>query len=115
MRLVLPLMLMLASAPAMAAAPRVTIEYGRDLQKSCNADRGTGEYAMCWSFVAAVLEVVNNNSIYGRKACVPPLVNVQHAVAITKSWLQGHPSAATDAASFAVTEALAEAYPCKVD
>lgn len=70
---------------------------------------------MCWSFVAAVLEVVNNNSIYGRKVCIPRLVNVQHAVAITTKWLHDNPTADIEAASLAVTEALAEAYPCKAD
>src|SRR5215468_8977210 len=50
----------------------VAIEYGGDLQRLCDRDRQSGEYAMCFSFIAAVLEIVTNNSIYALKVCIPP-------------------------------------------
>jgi hypothetical protein len=95
-----------------AADSPVAIEHGGDLQRLCNADRQSGEYAMCFSFIAAVLEVVNNNSIYALKVCVPPLVTVQKATDLTGGWLQTHPEARIKAASLVITEALAHAFPC---
>ena len=58
--------------PAIASGPRpnVAIEAGSDLKGLCEADLKSGEYAMCYAFNSAVLEVMENNSIYGVKACI---------------------------------------------
>ena len=89
-----------------------TLAYSRDLTRFCHSDRKSGEYAMCWSFIAAVLEVAKNNSIYGLKLCVPPLLNLQGAVDVTIKWLDENPDRDLQAASLAITEALATAFPC---
>ena len=113
MQRLLAIMLAFASGPETTPNPAVTLFYGSDLQKLCGADRKSAEYAMCFSFVGAVLEMVNNNSIYALKFCVPPLVNVQTAVDITIKWVRDHSDRDIKGASLVVTEALADAYPCK--
>ena len=108
------LIIAFAAFPTNAAdlqAP-VALVYGANLAALCRADKKSGEYAMCWSYVGAVLEIVNNNSIYGLKVCVPPLINIQKEVNITTKWLDGHPSADIKPASLLTTEALAAAFPC---
>src|SRR6185437_4029446 len=79
----------LAAIPALAAEsrPNVPLWYGRDLQRLCGADGKSAEHAMCWSYISAVVEIVNNNSIYALKVCIPPLINVQKAIDLTTKWL----------------------------
>ena len=114
-RVILGMIAVVMAVPVMAAdAPPIVPEwYGSNLLRLCNADRKSGEYAMCWSFIGAVLEVANNNSIYGFKICTPPLLNPQTAVDLTTKWLSSHPDSDIKAASLVTTEALAAAYPCK--
>jgi hypothetical protein len=100
-------------ARALDPIPGVTIAYGGNLQGLCAADRQSGEYGMCWSFIAAVLEVLENNSIYGYKVCVPHLTNVDQAVRLTTDWIKVHSDSDIKAASLVTTEALAAAFPCK--
>src|SRR5260370_5692504 len=95
-----------AQPPPTGTVAPIAIAYGRDLIRLCHSDRKSGEYAMCWSFIGAVLEVAKNNSIYGLKLCVPPLVNVQAAVDVTVKSLDEHPDRDIQAASFAITQAL---------
>jgi hypothetical protein len=104
----------LAAFPATASTiPAIAINYGDALEKLCAADRQSGQYAMCWSFIAAVLEVLENNSIYGYKVCIPQLTNVDQAVRLTTEWIKAHPDSGIKAASLVTTEALAAAFPCK--
>jgi hypothetical protein len=106
----------LAAFPATASEPiRATaVWYGGNLQEFCAADRQSADYAMCWSFISSVLEVLyNDNSIYGYKACVPRLTNVDQAVRLTTEWIKVHPDSGIKAASLVTTEALAAAFPCK--
>lgn len=116
-RAILSFVVALAAFPAIASEPDfvTAIWYARDLQKLCGADpkAASGEYGMCWSFIGAVPEVVNNDSIYELKACVPPLTNAQKAVRLTIKWLDDHPDSDIKAASLVTTEALADAFPCK--
>jgi hypothetical protein len=101
--------------PAIASGPRpnVAIEAGSDLKGLCEADLKSGEYAMCYAFNSAVLEVMENNSIYGVKACIPPLVDVNKAVDLPSKWLLDHPDRSIEPASKVVAEAYAVAFPCK--
>ena len=104
-----------AASPALAPDPPhpTAVWYARDLTRLCKADGKSGEYAMCWSFIGAVLEIaMNNSSIYGLRICVPPLVNEQKAVAVTTKWLGEHPNEDTQPASLAAAEAFAAAFPC---
>jgi hypothetical protein len=112
---ILAIIVAVVAVPATASdtRPLVAEWYGSNLQRLCDADPKSAEYAMCWSFIGAVLEVVNNNSIYDLKACIPPLVNVQTAVDLTAKWLHDHPDNDIKAASLVATEALATAFPCK--
>jgi hypothetical protein len=105
----------LAAFPARATdpVPTITIAYGSNLQELCAKDRQSGEYGMCWSFIAAVLEVLVNNSIYEYKVCLPQLTNVDQAVRLTTEWIKIHPDSAIKAASLVTTQALAAAFPCK--
>ena len=103
----------LAAFPARALDPVPAIAYGGNLQGLCAADRQSGEHGMCWSFIAAVLEVLENNSIYGYKVCIPKLTDVDQAVKLTTEWIKGHPDSGIKAASLVTTEALAAAFPCK--
>jgi hypothetical protein len=107
----------LAAFPATASdpIPAAAVWYGGSLQTFCAADRQSGEYAMCWSFISAVLEVLyNDNSIFGYKVCVPHLTNVDQAVRLTTEWIKVHPDSTIKAASLVTTEALAAAFPCKI-
>jgi hypothetical protein len=105
----------LAAFPATASdpIPPIALWYGFNLEKLCAADRQSGEYAMCWSFVAAVLEVLENNSIYGYKVCLPQLIHVDQAVKLTTEWIEAHPESRIKAASLITTKALDAAFPCK--
>jgi Rap1a immunity proteins len=103
----------IGSAAASPTRPETPLWYGNNLQRFCGAERKSGEYAMCWSYVGAILEVVNNNSIYGLKVCLPPLFNADKAVDVTVKWLRDHPESGIEAASLVTTKALAQAYPCK--
>lgn len=106
----------IAPATASVTPPLKPIWYGRDLQKFCNADRtsAASEYAMCWSFVSAVLEIIGSEAIYGQKICVnPPFVTPQKAVELTSAWLRDHADSALEPASLVTADALAAAYPCK--
>jgi hypothetical protein len=105
----------LAAFPATASPiPAIAINYGDALGKFCAADRQSGLYGMCFSFIAAVLEVLeNNDSIYGYKVCIPQFTNVDQAVSLTTEWIKAHPDSGVKAASLVTTEALAAAFPCK--
>jgi hypothetical protein len=96
---------------ARADAPS-TLWYGANLQRLCSADRKSAEYAMCWSFISAVLEIAMDNTIYGSKPCISPMPNPDKAVELTKRWLQDHPETEIEPASHAATDALAQAFPC---
>jgi hypothetical protein len=111
----LAVVIALGSLSAMAAEsdPATAIFYGHDLRKLCDADRQSGEFAMCFSYIAAVMEIDRNNTIYDLKVCIPPLANVAEAVDITMSWLHHHPQEDTKPASMVEAEALANAFPCK--
>jgi hypothetical protein len=95
------------------ADAEIAYEYAGDLGKFCNAENGSGLYGMCFSFVGGVLEIISNNQVYGLPVCVPRLTTVGKAADITKKWLTRHPEKNIEAASRAVVEALAEAFPCK--
>jgi Rap1a immunity proteins len=68
---------------------------------------------MCLSFIAAVLEVLKNNSVGRYKVCVPHLTNIDRAVKLTAEWIEAHPDSGIKAASLVTTQALAAAFPCK--
>jgi Rap1a immunity proteins len=105
----------LAAFPARALdpIPATSLRYGGNLQQFCAAGRQSGEYAMCWWFIAAVLEVLENNSVGGYKVCVPHLTNIDQAVKLTTEWIGAHPDSGIKAASVVTIEALAAAFPCK--
>jgi hypothetical protein len=115
-RAILAAALALSVLPANAAnsKPIIAIQSGSDLNRLCEADRKSANYAMCYSFNAAVLEIVENNSIYGLKVCVPPLVNVNKAVDLPARWLRNHPDHSIQPASQIAAEAYAAAFPCKI-
>ena len=81
--------LMLIAITATAAEPHTAVPlwYGQDLQRMCDSDGKSVEHAMCWAYVSAVLEIVNNNSVYALKVCIQPWINPQRAVDVTTKWL----------------------------
>ena len=104
---------MLSAANGATSRPLTAIEYGGDLKRLCQADSKSGEYAMCFSFVGAVLEVVYNQPIYGFQTCVPRLTTVDRALELIREWQQKHPETDTKPASYVIAEALNSAFPCK--
>ncbi len=114
-RVILVTIAAFVALPAAAGDPQppTAVWYGNNLTRFCEAGEKSVEYAMCWSFISAVLEVARNNPIYGLKICAPPTISAQKAVDLTIKWLREHPDRDIQAASSVTAEALAAAFPCE--
>jgi len=116
MRVIFAIALCLVALPAAASGGDQVkpLVYGSNLKPLCDADRKSSEYAKCWSFVAAVFEVLENSApVYDFRACIPPPTNFQTAVDLTTKWLHDHPDEDILAGSSVTAEALESAFPGK--
>jgi len=93
----------------------VAIVSAGDLQKLCAADRKSGEYGMCFSFVGAALEIgYNVLNPYGQSICITPkLITIGRAVELTDQWMAVHPHDDIRPGTYVVIKAVSAAYPCR--
>ena len=98
---------LLWSAPATAA-----FMDGDRLLAKCNEEPGEG-LAVCVGYVAGIADVLLEDSVRGRRACMSLAVMTEQMVDAVRRWLEAHPDDRHSAANGLVAAALAAAFPCK--
>ena len=85
---------------------------GDRLLAKCNEDPGEG-LAVCVGYIAGIADVLLEDSVRGRRACMSLSVMTEQAVDAVRRWLEAHPDDRRYAANGLVAEALSAAFPCK--
>jgi hypothetical protein len=68
----------------------------------------------CLGYVTAIMDGLSGgNSINGKRACIPPNVNMNQVVDVAKSFITDHPETRHLLAAGLVADALAHAFPCR--
>lgn len=82
---------------------------GNKLHEFCQKSIETIQQSYCLAYVAGIHDALGSVQMF----CVPNFVQLRQLTDVTKQFLVAHPERRHQAASMLVTEALAEAFPCK--
>jgi hypothetical protein len=87
---------------------------GRKLLTFCHKNElsPSAESVYCLGYVAAVVDVMKEDSIAGWKACTTG-VSIDQAVKVVTTFLREHPELLQYYGSSLAASALSEAFPCK--
>jgi len=103
----LALALALVSGPARAEY----FETGRDLHLKCKA-AGTAQQVFCFGFIIGIADVMEDNPLDGRSACIPRNATIQQVTGVVIEFLDRNPDIRDFTAESLVVQALSEKYPC---
>jgi hypothetical protein len=98
-----------AAGSALAEPPHT----GRALHDWCVLGRDDARFVRCEAFVAAVMDVMRDQSVSGMRACLRPDNTFSKAVATVVAHLKNPRDARYFNAANTVAKALSDAYPCK--
>lgn len=85
---------------------------GDDLAGQCQVGSSLA-IIVCHIYIHAVSDVLETDSVAGRRACIPTIADIDQSVNIVVDWLKEHPAEGQKSASGVVAKALSATYPCK--
>lgn len=83
---------------------------GTDLRSHCSAN--DYDFLRCVTYVRAIADVLEEDSIYSYEACVPKTATLGQLVDIARAFLDDNPAKIHLSAHYLVTRAFSEAFPC---
>jgi hypothetical protein len=103
----------LALAPLIApgAARAEYFETGRDLYQKCHAT-GTASQVFCFGFIIGIADVMEDNPLDGRSACIPKDATIQQIADVVIRFLDDNPDIRDFTGESLAVQALSEKYPC---
>src|SRR5258708_5051567 len=101
--------LTLAAAPPAARAEY--FETGRDLYTKCKAT-GSAAQGFCFGFIIGIADVMEDNPLDGRSACIPKEATVQQVTEVVIRFLENNPDIRDFTGESLTVQALSEKYPC---
>jgi hypothetical protein len=99
----------LALAPAHGSAEY--FETGRDLYQKCRAG-GTAQQVFCFGFIIGIADVMEDNRLDGRSACIPKDASIQQVTDVVIGFLERNPDIRDFTGESLTVQALSEKYPC---
>ena len=99
----------LALAPAATRAEY--FETGRDLYQKCRA-AGTASQVFCYGFIIGIADVMEDNPLDGRSACIPKDATIQQVAEVVVGFLEANPDIRDFTGESLTVQALSEKYPC---
>ena len=103
--------LALALVIAPAAARAEYFETGRDLYQKCRA-AGTASQVFCFGFIIGIADVMEDNSLDGRSACIPKDATIQQVAEVVIRFLDDNPDIREFTGESLTVQALSDKYPC---
>lgn len=100
-------LLALAALPARAEY----FETGRDLYKKCKA-AGTAQQVFCLGYIIGIADVMEDNPLDGRSACIPKDASIQQVTGIVVEFLDQNRDIHDFTGESLVVQALSDKYPC---
>ena len=101
--------LMLALMPTGGRAEY--FETGRDLYQKCRAV-GTASQVFCFGFIIGIADVMEDNPLDGRSACIPKDASIQQVTETVVRFLEDNPDIRDFTGESLAVQALSEKYPC---
>jgi hypothetical protein len=100
------------SATTASGARAEYFETGRDLYQKCRTP-GTASQVFCFGFVIGIADVMEDNPLDGRSACIPPDATIQQVTDVVIRFLENNPDIRDFTGESLTVQALSEKYPCK--
>ena len=86
-------------------------ETGRDLYQKCRA-KGTASQVFCFGFIIGIADVMEDNPLDGRSACIPKDATIQQVTGVVVEFLEKNPDIRDFTGESLTVQALSEKYPC---
>jgi hypothetical protein len=86
-------------------------ETGRDLYQKCRAP-GTAGQVFCFGFVIGIADVMEDNPLDGRSACIPRDATIQQVIGVVIAFLENNSDIRAFTAESLTVQALSEKFPC---
>ena len=86
-------------------------ETGRDLYQKCRTP-GTAAQVFCFGFVIGIADVMEDNPLDGRSACIPRDATIQQVTDVVIAFLENNPDIRDFTGESLAVQALSERYPC---
>jgi len=99
---------------ATLAAPGARAEYfetGRDLYQKCKA-AGTAQQVFCFGYIIGIADVMEDNPLDGRSACIPRNATIQQVTGTVIEFLDQNRDIHDFTGESLAVQALSEKYPC---
>lgn len=97
---------------AAAGAHAEYFETGRDLYQKCSA-AGTASQVYCFGFIIGIADVMEDNPLDGRSACIPRDASIQQVTEVVITFLEKNPDIRDFTGESLTVQALSDKYPCK--
>ena len=94
-----------------AAGQAEYFETGRDLYQKCGA-AGTASQVFCFGFIIGIADVMEDNPLDGRSACIPKDATIQQVTETVIRFLENNPDIRDFTGESLAVQALSEKYPC---
>jgi hypothetical protein len=102
-------------AAVLAGAPLPTraeyFETGRDLYQKCKA-AGTAQQVFCFGYIIGIADVMEDNPLDGRSACIPRNASIQQVTGTVIEFLDRNRDIHDFTGESLVVQALSDKYPC---
>jgi hypothetical protein len=98
-------------ALASAGAHAEYFETGRDLYQKCRT-AGTASQVFCFGFIIGIADVMEDNPLDGRSACIPKDATIQQVTEVVVRFLEANPDIRDFTGESLTVQALSEKYPC---
>jgi len=99
--------LCLGASPARAEY----FETGRDLYQKCQST-GTPTQVYCFGFIIGIADVMEDNPLDGRSACIPKDATIEQVTGVVIRFLEKNPEIREFTGESLAVQALSEAFPC---
>jgi hypothetical protein len=86
-------------------------ETGRDLYQKCRG-AGTASQVFCFGFVIGIADVMEDNPLDGRSACIPKEATIQQVTDVVVAFLENNPDIRDFTGESLTVQALSEKFPC---
>jgi hypothetical protein len=98
-------------ATAWSGARAEYFETGRDLYQKCKTP-GTAAQVFCFGFVIGIADVMEDNPLDGRSACIPKEATIQQVTDVVVAFLENNPDIRDFTGESLAVQALSEKFPC---
>ncbi len=104
---------MLASIVLMlpAGAHAEYFETGRDLYQKCKTP-GAAAQVFCFGFIIGIADVMEDNPLDGRSACIPRDASIQQVTGVVIDFLENNPDVRDFTGESLTVQALSDKFPC---